>query len=83
VFLFYLLMATSGFLSYLLGYRGLVLIPIVIFGSVSVFVTGVSVLYFIRPPKVELLLRYGDTGLRLGNIPERAEDPNRDARKAD
>jgi len=41
------------------------------------------VLYFIRPPKVELLLRYGDTGLRLGNIPERAEDPNRDARKAD
>lgn len=76
-------MAISGFLSYLLGYRGLVVIPIVIFGSLSVLVTGVSVLFFIRPPKVELLLTYGDTGLRLKNIPERSEDPNRDARKAD
>jgi hypothetical protein len=76
-------MATTGFSSYLLGYRGPVLIPIVIFGSLLLLVVGVSLLYHIRPPKAELRLAYGDTGLRLRNIPERAENTNRDAHKVD
>jgi|HubBroStandDraft_4_1064222.scaffolds.fasta_scaffold543101_1 hypothetical protein len=82
--LIYLLMAITGFSSPLLGYRGgLVLIPIVIFGSLLLFVAGVSLSYHIRPPKAERRLTYGDTGLRLRNISERAENTNRDAHKID
>ena len=67
--IFYVLMSVTGTFSYYLGYRGLVLILIVIFGSLLTFAIGYSLLFHIRPPKVQLCLRDGDTGLRLRDLP--------------
>lgn len=70
----YVAMLVTGTFSYLFGYRGLVLILITIFGSLLMFVIGYSLLFHIRPPKVQLCLRDGDTGLRLRDISRRGKD---------
>jgi hypothetical protein len=72
--LFYILMMVMGSCAYFIGYRGLVLILITIFGSLLLLAIGASLCYHIWPPKVQLLLRSGDTGLRLGPVPRRRED---------
>ena len=72
--LFYILMMVTGFCLYFTGYRGLILISVTIVGSLLFFATGVSLLFYIRPPKVQLSLRSGDTGLRLGARSHRREE---------
>jgi hypothetical protein len=72
--IFYAIMIVIGTSSYFFGYRGLVLILITVFGSLLVFVMGVWLLCYIRPPKVQLCLKSGDTGLRLRDISRRGKD---------
>lgn len=71
---FYITMLILGSIFYFLGYRGLVLILIIIAGSIMINVIGILLLFYIWPPKVQLCLRDGDTGLRLRDVPHRGED---------
>ena len=66
-------MIVVGTISYFLGSRGLALILITIFGSLLAFVLGVWLLFYIRPPNVQLALRNGDTGLRLTGLSHSGE----------
>jgi predicted RNA-binding Zn-ribbon protein involved in translation (DUF1610 family) len=61
-------------LLYCVGYRSLRLIPLSIATALVIFFLGVTIHSLIFPPKAQLHLKYGDSGLRLTDKPKVRDD---------
>jgi hypothetical protein len=61
-------------LLYYLGYRDLTLILLSIGGAFLMFLFGYAILSFFFPPKAQLFLKLGESGLHLTDRPKRREN---------
>jgi predicted RNA-binding Zn-ribbon protein involved in translation (DUF1610 family) len=61
-------------LLYYVGYRSLRLIPLSIATALVIFFLGVTIHSLIFPPKAQLHLKYGDSGLHLADKPKVRDD---------
>jgi len=61
-------------LLYYVGYRSLSLIPLSIAVSLVIFFLGIVIHSFVFPPKAQLHLNYGDSGLHLTDKPKVRDD---------
>lgn len=73
-FLFFLCLYGVPVLVYYVGYRNLTLIVLSIGAASVLFFFGVAVHSFFVPPKAQLYLRPGETGLHLTDRPKRLGD---------